>query len=124
MNRSKKSGFTLVELVIVIAVIAILSSILIVTFSGVYENAQNTKVLQETRTKFDEAYLDYLAENNANPVAISVSNGTVTFYGEKTDANVALTDGAEIELAEAQDGKVVVLTWTADGYTVELTEKE
>lgn len=35
MKKSKQKGFTLVELVIVIAVIAILSAVLIPTFSNV-----------------------------------------------------------------------------------------
>ena len=40
MKRNNKKGFTIVELVIVIAVIAILSAVLIPTFSGVTKSAQ------------------------------------------------------------------------------------
>ena len=38
-SSKKKKGFTIVELVIVIAVIAILAAVLVPTFSNVVENA-------------------------------------------------------------------------------------
>lgn len=44
--KKKKKGFTLVELVIVIAVIAILAAVLIPTFSAVIKNANNSADLQ------------------------------------------------------------------------------
>ena len=40
-NRKAKKGFTIIELVIVIAVIGILAAVLIPTFSGVIDNANN-----------------------------------------------------------------------------------
>ena len=43
MKRNNKKGFTIVELVIVIAVIAILSAVLIPTFGGITEKAQESK---------------------------------------------------------------------------------
>ena len=49
MKKFNKKGFTIVELVIVIAVIAILAGVLIPTFSGIVEKATNSSVLQETR---------------------------------------------------------------------------
>ena len=42
MKRNNKKGFTIVELVIVIAVIAILAAVLIPTFSGVIEKANKS----------------------------------------------------------------------------------
>ena len=42
MRKSNKKGFTIVELVIVIAVIAILSAVLIPTFGGITEKAKNS----------------------------------------------------------------------------------
>ena len=44
MKKSKK-GFTIVELVIVIAVIGILAAVLIPTFSGIVEKAKRTAAL-------------------------------------------------------------------------------
>ena len=46
MKKNNKKGFTIVELVIVIAVIAILSAVLIPTFSGVAKKANESAALQ------------------------------------------------------------------------------
>ena len=49
MKKTNKKGFTIVELVIVIAVIAILSAVLIPTFSNVTNKAKESAALQEAR---------------------------------------------------------------------------
>ena len=56
--KNRKKGFTIVELVIVIAVIGILSAILIPTFANVTKNAQE-KALQEG---LRNAYVAYSAD--------------------------------------------------------------
>ena len=43
MNRNTKKGFTIVELIIVIAVIAVLAAVLIPTFSNLIQKAQEAK---------------------------------------------------------------------------------
>ena len=59
--RNSKKGFTIVELVIVIAVIAILAAVLIPTFSGIIDNANKSAAEQEARN----AYTNYLASTVA-----------------------------------------------------------
>ena len=44
MKKMNKKGFTIVELVIVIAVIAILAAVMIPTFSGIVDRANNTRI--------------------------------------------------------------------------------
>ena len=51
-----KKGFTLVELVIVIAVIAILSAVLVPTFSNVIESAKVSSATQRAQNAFKEYY--------------------------------------------------------------------
>lgn len=46
-THNKKRGFTIVELVIVIAVIAILSAVMVPTFSGVVRKAKESAAMQE-----------------------------------------------------------------------------
>ncbi len=46
-TQNKKRGFTIVELVIVIAVIAILSAVMIPTFSGIVRKAKESAAMQE-----------------------------------------------------------------------------
>lgn len=55
MKNTKKKGFTIVELVIVIAVIGILSAILIPTFSGLVQRAQDAALQENLRN----AYVEY-----------------------------------------------------------------
>ena len=49
MKKMNRKGFTIVELVIVIAVIAILAGVMIPTFSGIVGKAQNNSRFQEVR---------------------------------------------------------------------------
>lgn len=49
MRKSNRKGFTIVELVIVIAVIAILAGVMIPTFTGIVEKANESAALQEAR---------------------------------------------------------------------------
>lgn len=66
MRRNNKKGFTIVELVIVIAVIAILAAVLIPTFSSVVENAKESAALQEVKNAYT-TYLSETLEDNAAP---------------------------------------------------------
>ncbi len=73
MIKKLKKAFTITELVIVIAVIAILAAVLIPTFSNVIENAKESAALQTSKN----ALTDYLATvtgddnpNNDEPVGM------------------------------------------------------
>ncbi len=57
--RKTKKAFTIVELVIVIAVIAIIASVLIPTFTSVINSANISSALQETRSKLSEYLASY-----------------------------------------------------------------
>ncbi len=62
MKKNTRKGFTITELVIVIAVIAILAAVLIPTFSGVIKKAESSAITQETRA----ALTVLLSEKNGN----------------------------------------------------------
>ena len=57
---NNKKGFTIVELVIVIAVIGILGAVLIPTFAGITGSAKKSASLQETRNTLSE----YITQND------------------------------------------------------------
>lgn len=59
MKKFNKKGFTIVELVIVIAVIAILAAVLIPTFSGVVANAEKSAAKNDARAKYQEYVLNH-----------------------------------------------------------------
>ena len=57
MKKMNKKGFTIVELSIVIAVVAILSAVLIPTFSGIVNKAKDSAALQNAKN----AYTEYIS---------------------------------------------------------------
>ena len=61
MKKNNRKGFTIVELVIVIAVIAILAGVLIPTFSGIVKKAQYSAAQQAATNAYKEAYALALA---------------------------------------------------------------
>lgn len=77
-----KKGFTIVELVIVIAVIAILAAVLIPTFSNVVDSAKKTATLQEAKGTLD-SYIGVMSSNGD-----SLPEGTVfVVFDSETDDN-------------------------------------
>lgn len=125
-QTNKKKGFTLVELVIVIAVIAILAGVMIATFSNVVSDAKESAAMQEAKSKIDAEYIDFITKNPGEVPAsifIGVADGKVTnvTFSSKAD------DPGFIKLAGEDDDIVIltlgeeslVFTWTEKGYTLE-----
>ena len=132
MKRNNKKGFTIVELVIVIAVIAILAGVLIPTFSGIVKKAQYSAAQQEATNAYKEAYAIALAGDG---VIQTVTDGTVTNTETITDVEgwvfTFTDDDGTIEVTVDScpskytkysftwtDGNIVV----ADGTTPETTD--
>ena len=107
MRKANKKGFTIVELVIVIAVIAILVAALIPTFSGVIEKANKSSDLQAARNSFTNYYANLEGKNmesldksifvfkGANNYSYVIAKGAVetTAYNSKEEAEThALTE--------------------------------
>ena len=96
-KKNTRKGFTIVELVIVIAVIAILATVLVPTFGDVISKANASKTLQAVKN----AYTQYVAEyaddaGYTDDIVIKYGN---TYYqvtdGAVTDANGALVSTNE-----------------------------
>ena len=64
MKKNNRKGFTIVELVIVIAVIAILATVLVPTFGNVIEKANASKNLQAARNELTNYMVDNAASGN------------------------------------------------------------
>lgn len=80
MKKMNKKGFTIVELTIVIAVIAILAAVLIPTFSGVITKAKESNAQQVAASIYKEAY------------AIDLADGTLD--GHEGSATTTTTEGS------------------------------
>ena len=59
---NNKKGFTIVELVIVIAVIGILAAVLIPTFSGVIKDAKESAAMQSVKSAYENWYTSQITE--------------------------------------------------------------
>ena len=124
-NNKSRKGFTIVELVIVIAVIAILAGVLIPTFSNVVDKANDSSALQEARN----VYTNYMAEFNystgetpaedlvikANGKYFAVTDGKLsdTVYTTLDSAKTAADNAAEVVCDECVDAQASA----ADGTT-------
>jgi type IV pilus assembly protein PilA len=110
MKKMNKKGFTIVELVIVIAVIAILAAVMIPTFGGIIDKANKSSAEQTAKSLWKEAYAidlsDGIEDGQENGKAITIEDAT---YEVKT-----ITEG------ETQK-KVITFTYDDDKYTVTCT---
>lgn len=82
MKKLNKKGFTIVELVIVIAVIAILAGVLIPTFATVVEKANQSKAMQEAKNEY-EAYLAEYAATLKGDENLVIVSGKYAFKVDK-----------------------------------------
>ena len=95
MKRNNKKGFTIVELVIVIAVIAILAGVLIPTFAGIVDKANKSAAQQEAAALYKEAYAldhaDGVHNGKEGTEAIVKVEGKTVTYTVTENADKTLT---------------------------------
>ena len=88
MHKSK--GFTLIELVVVIAIIGILAGIAIPYYTEAQATARGARILADMRT-IQAAYTMYLAKNGGeqnNLVVGSTNNGIIS--GQRAPGNYSI----------------------------------
>lgn len=119
MKKNNKKGFTLVELVIVIAVIAILAAVLIPTFTTVIANANKSAALQEgtnLKTEILELYAgdfnkycdDYVG-SRSDPVTVTVTDDLTIL---KSGMTGYAADGSKFSTFISDFSKVTAMTIT------------
>ncbi|MBQ6043247.1 MAG: type II secretion system protein [Clostridia bacterium] len=96
MKKTNKKGFTLVELVIVIAVIAILAAVLIPVFSNLIGKANESAALQEARNAF-EAYMVEEAENLTGNENLVIESGDYYYEVKNLQFNAVKLDSKPTE---------------------------
>ena len=111
MKRNNKKGFTIVELVIVIAVIAILAGVLIPTFGGIIEKANESAAIQRASAAYKEAVALALADGNITANETQ-SSDNFTFKFATAGSTNATTDNVP------DDFKYVSVTVTSGKATL------
>lgn len=113
MKRMNKKAFTIVELVIVIAVIAVLAAVLIPTFSGIVNKAKESAALQEVKQAYTEALADDLSNGDGedlvygkDEIIVKHENGTYIKITANGEASV-IEDAGEKYTYDLVDGKFV-----------------
>ena len=115
-RRSRKGGFTLVELIVVLVILAILAALLIPALTGYIDRAKEKNVIAETRqcvmaaqTLYDEAY------------AGVAKNGTVTPPSNSAIKKLAEVKGDVVETEKHKitfdNGRITHLEYTNNGIT-------
>lgn len=98
-KRNNKKGFTIVELVIVIAVIAILAAVLIPTFSNVVEKANESSALQACRNELVEMKVAYATQGG------DIAEGTIL---SSNDYYFEYKDGQLVKCNKPADNKKAI----------------
>lgn len=93
MKKLNKKGFTIIELVIVIAVIAILAGVLVPTFTGIVNKANESAALQQAST-VNTAARAYADNGNTEGYYIVVNQSGKDYYFIVEDGNVVAKDAA------------------------------
>lgn len=132
--RNNKKGFTIVELVIVIAVIAILAAVLIPTFSSITQSAKESAAMQQAKSGLngvlaltsgsmpsgtifavnddDDTTADYLYEYNNNKLQLKASGDEAVGeyqHTQKFDGNFCVYVSAKAINGTILDQKVAKL---------------
>ena len=107
--QNKKRGFTIVELVIVIAVIAILAGVLVPTFTGIVKKAKASAALQEATS----AYHTLLTEQGEN-IGELEDEDNVDLYIVVDNAYFFAVEGGALTAVNAKP----------DGYEIEVELEE
>ncbi|MEG1412417.1 MAG: prepilin-type N-terminal cleavage/methylation domain-containing protein [Acidaminococcaceae bacterium] len=123
MLHSKK-GFTLIELVVVIAILGILAGIAIPRFMDATASARGSKIVADMRT-IDSAIMIYNAKTGALP-AKTTDLTTVAAAGTANPTTYKLLAAWPVPptgtaTVQGYDGKELTITPTAAVYTLDTT---
>ena len=148
MYRSKRKAFTITELVIVIAVIAILAAVLIPTFSNVVESANKSAAMSNCRMAVaeyismvtldddpdnndvsgmvfsnDGYYFVYMDQKLAELGQAGKSNNILNIASDSTTVDAGTLEGFDIQTSRSADA-IQTVTFTVNGKstTVDLNE--
>ena len=104
MNKNNKKGFTLAELLIVVAIIGVLVAISIPIFSAQLDKAKNATNEANARSYYAQLVADYLDDNTYT--------GTANGWAGGSDADITY-DGNTYHFTKVKSAKLTVNTTNA-----------
>ena len=130
LKENKKKGFTPVELIVVLVILAILAALLVPALTGYIDKAKRKSIVAETRqtvmaaqTLVDEAYAKQDVGANKIEVADAKGADTTVAYILKSDiATLAEVPADNITSATVASGVVTNLVYTKAGKTCTYTK--
>ena len=107
MKMHSKKGFTIVELVIVIAVIAILATVLVPTFGDMIEKSKQTAIIEEAKNLYTDYVIQHASDDDfTDDVVIEIDD---KYYAVK-DGELKLDDDKKAtEFASAEEAAALFL---------------
>ena len=117
MKKMNKKGFTLIEMLVVIAIIAVLVAIVIPTVGSATEKAKEAADAANIRAAVAEVTTKGLTSETVTPVTVTLKQ-----TGE-FDANEDLKDGkiAGYPVSQFKDATTVKVEWDSTNQAVKLT---
>ncbi|MEE0372425.1 MAG: prepilin-type N-terminal cleavage/methylation domain-containing protein [Oscillospiraceae bacterium] len=115
-RRSKKGGFTLVELIVVLVILAILAALLIPALTGYINKAKEKKVIAETRMAVMAVQTmnsDYYAAKNADIDWTKLTDDQKDEFKELAEIDADTVSNVKFDDKHA----VSTLTYTSDKKT-------
>lgn len=124
-NIRKQDGFTLVEMIVSMAVLAILAAVLIPSLTGYIDKARQQQIIAETRSVVMAAQVivseDYAVDSSvagsSGYLTDAVSNEILTLAEAGGTIDSLEIQGADTATADKPAGKVTSLTYTNDDVT-------
>lgn len=113
MKKRNQKGFTIMEMLIVVAIIAILVAIAIPTFNNALTKSKEAADVANIRAAYAEMMMDYMMDNKQLTIAeIKTKIGTLNFSDtEHLDVNATKITYTAKELKNSADNSTK-FTWS------------
>jgi prepilin-type N-terminal cleavage/methylation domain-containing protein len=114
----EEGGFTLVELLVTIAILAVLFGVVTLSLSGIGSDAEETvndAELGVVQSAMDIAMAEYNQSTVSTPSACGVIDGSTTLFTDADDGDITLGDFLRLQSGSTK----CVYDWGSDGNVVQ-----